>query len=89
MSELDAYLAAASEFADISRAMLHAAATGTGTAELKPDRTFVTTTDRAIEQRLREKERSGELRLTGAFFAISDGVLHVLDEAEGTFSPVE
>jgi len=38
---------------------------------------------------VRSKERSGELRLTGAFFAISDGVLHVLDEAEGTFSPVE
>jgi histidinol phosphatase-like enzyme (inositol monophosphatase family) len=54
MPELDAYLAAASEFADVSRAMLHAAATETGAAELKPDRTFVTTTDRAIEQRLRE-----------------------------------
>ncbi len=38
---------------------------------------------------VRSKERSGELRLTGAFFAISDGVLHVLDEAEGEFSPVE
>ena len=38
---------------------------------------------------IRSKERSGELRLTGAFFAISDGVLHVLDEAEGHFHPVE
>ena len=37
---------------------------------------------------VRSKERSGELRLRGAFFAISDGVLHVLDEASGDFSPV-
>jgi carbonic anhydrase len=36
---------------------------------------------------VREKEKSGELRLTGAFFAISDGVLHVLDEATGEFAP--
>lgn len=33
------------------------------------------------------KERRGELRLIGAFFAISDGVLHVLDEASGDFNP--
>ncbi|MBX9643136.1 MAG: carbonic anhydrase [Novosphingobium sp.] len=38
---------------------------------------------------IRQKERSGELRLTGAFFAISDGVLHVLDEVSGAFGPVE
>ncbi|MEN9718864.1 MAG: hypothetical protein RIQ99_1742 [Pseudomonadota bacterium] len=38
---------------------------------------------------VRSKERSGELRLTGAFFAISDGLLHVLDEADGQFRPVE
>lgn len=38
---------------------------------------------------VRQKERSGELRLTGAFFAISDGLLHVLDEASGTFGPVD
>lgn len=37
---------------------------------------------------IRRKEASGELRLRGAFFAISDGVLHVLDEASGDFSPV-
>jgi carbonic anhydrase len=37
---------------------------------------------------IRRKERDGELRLTGAFFAISDGVLHLLDEAKGGFSPV-
>jgi carbonic anhydrase len=34
---------------------------------------------------IRDKERSGELRLTGAFFAISDGVLHLLDEECGRF----
>ena len=37
---------------------------------------------------VRQKERSGELRLTGAFFAISDGMLHILDEASGAFAPV-
>jgi len=36
---------------------------------------------------IRQKERSGELRLTGAFFAISDGVLHILDETSGEFAP--
>lgn len=36
---------------------------------------------------IRQKERSGELRLTGAFFAISDGILHLLDEAGGEFRP--
>ena len=34
-----------------------------------------------------EREQSGVLKLHGAFFAISDGVLHVLDEATGEFSP--
>ncbi|HUQ13518.1 MAG TPA: carbonic anhydrase [Novosphingobium sp.] len=38
---------------------------------------------------IRRKERDGALRLRGAFFAISDGVLHWLDEASGTFEPVE
>jgi carbonic anhydrase len=38
---------------------------------------------------IRAKERSGELRLRGAFFAISDGVLHVLDESDGEFHAVE
>ena len=37
---------------------------------------------------VRQKERSGELRLTGAFFAISDGLLHILDEDIGEFAPV-
>jgi carbonic anhydrase len=38
---------------------------------------------------IRKKEREGLLRLRGAFFAISDGLLHVLDESSGTFSAVE
>lgn len=37
---------------------------------------------------VRRKERSGELTLRGAFFAISDGVLHLLDEADGAFHPI-
>ena len=37
---------------------------------------------------IRRKERDGVLKLTGAFFAISDGLLHVLDEASGEFSVV-
>ena len=36
---------------------------------------------------VRSKERTGDVRLTGAFFAISDGLLHVLDEESGVFSP--
>lgn len=36
---------------------------------------------------IRRKERDGELVLRGAFFAISDGVLHVLDEASDVFAP--
>lgn len=36
-----------------------------------------------------EKEARGTLTLRGAYFAISDGVLHLLDEATGTFSAVE
>lgn len=36
-----------------------------------------------------ELEKQGRLRLRGAFFAISDGLLHLLDEASGTFAPVE
>lgn len=34
-----------------------------------------------------EKEAAGEIELIGARFAINDGLLHVLDEATGTFSP--
>jgi len=36
---------------------------------------------------VREKEKRGDLTLRGAFFAISDGVLHLLDEASGQFRP--
>lgn len=36
---------------------------------------------------IRQKETTGELKLIGAFFAISDGILHVLDEESGIFSP--
>ena len=36
---------------------------------------------------IREKEKSGALRLIGAYFAISDGILHVLDAQTGEFSP--
>ena len=37
---------------------------------------------------IEHKEARGSLRLTGAFFAISDGVLHIMDEATGAFAPV-
>lgn len=37
--------------------------------------------------RVREKESHGELTLRGTFFAISDGELHILDEASGSFAP--
>jgi carbonic anhydrase len=36
---------------------------------------------------VREKEKSGEIKLVGSFFAIADGQLHLLDESSGTFSP--
>ena len=35
-----------------------------------------------------ERVESGRLKLHGTFFAVADGVLHVLDEATGTFAPV-
>jgi carbonic anhydrase len=34
-----------------------------------------------------EREEAGLLRLRGAYFAISDGLLHLLDEETGVFSP--
>ena len=37
---------------------------------------------------VQEKEEAGKLRLRGAFFAISDGVLHLLDEESGDFEPI-
>jgi carbonic anhydrase len=36
---------------------------------------------------IRERVASGRLKLHGTYFAISDGVLHVLDEATGEFAP--
>ena len=36
-----------------------------------------------------ELEKQGRLRLRGTFFAISDGILHLLDEDSGEFTPVE
>jgi carbonic anhydrase len=36
---------------------------------------------------VQEKEADGSLTLHGAFFAISDGILHVLDEESGAFEP--
>jgi carbonic anhydrase len=36
---------------------------------------------------VRDREAAGRLKLHGAYFAISDGVLHVLDEASGAFAP--
>ncbi|WP_432770501.1 MAG: carbonic anhydrase [Sphingopyxis sp.] len=38
---------------------------------------------------IQEKERRGTLTLRGAFFAIGDGVLHLLDEASGQFVPAD
>lgn len=37
---------------------------------------------------IRQKEALGELTLHGSVFAISDGLLHVLDEATDEFAPV-
>jgi len=34
-----------------------------------------------------EREAAGTLRLRGAYFAIAEGILHLLDEKSGTFSP--
>lgn len=36
---------------------------------------------------IREREADGRLQLHGAFFAIDDGVLQVMDEATGAFQP--
>jgi carbonic anhydrase len=34
-----------------------------------------------------EREQAGRLNLHGAYFAIADGMLHILDQARGTFQP--
>ena len=36
---------------------------------------------------IREREEAGKLALHGAFFKISEGVLYILDETSGAFSP--
>ena len=36
---------------------------------------------------IQEKEKRGTLKLRGAFFAITDGVLHIMDDATGEFAP--
>ena len=36
---------------------------------------------------VREREVAGKLRLHGAYFAIADGILHVLDKETGEFAP--
>jgi carbonic anhydrase len=36
---------------------------------------------------VRSKVNAGTLKLRGAFFAISDGVLHIMDETTGEFAP--
>lgn len=38
---------------------------------------------------IRRQEEIGALTLRGAFFAISDGVLHILDESDDQFRPVD
>lgn len=37
---------------------------------------------------IKEKEQRGRLKLRGAFFAISDGILHVMNDETGAFDPV-
>jgi carbonic anhydrase len=36
---------------------------------------------------VRDREEAGRLKLHGAYFAIADGILHVLDETSGEFAP--
>jgi carbonic anhydrase len=38
---------------------------------------------------VREREKRGRLRLHGAYFAIAEGVLHVLDAGSGEFEPID
>ena len=37
---------------------------------------------------VREREEAGRLKLHGAWFAVSEGMLHVCDESSGTFAPI-
>jgi carbonic anhydrase len=36
---------------------------------------------------VRAREAAGRLKLHGAYFAISDGILHICDETSGAFAP--
>jgi carbonic anhydrase len=36
---------------------------------------------------IRQRELDGKLKIHGSFFAIADGILHLLDEESGRFSP--
>jgi len=36
---------------------------------------------------IRSREKKGSLRIHGAYFAVADGILHVLDETDGAFRP--
>ena len=36
---------------------------------------------------IQEKEKRGSLKLRGAFFAINEGLLYVMDETTGDFAP--
>ena len=38
---------------------------------------------------IQEKEANGSIRLIGAWFAIAEGKLHVLDEESDTFAAVD
>lgn len=38
---------------------------------------------------IKEKEERGVLTLRGAYFAVADGILHLLDEKSGQFAPYE
>ncbi|HSG35442.1 MAG TPA: carbonic anhydrase [Sphingomonadaceae bacterium] len=74
----DARVAVVKEFGtegrDAERAMEHAGVR----VSLRNLRTFPC---------VKSKERTGELALRGAFFAISDGILHILDEQADKFRP--
>lgn len=36
---------------------------------------------------IRSREKQGRIRIHGAYFAVADGILHLLDEREGNFHP--
>lgn len=65
----------------------HVAACGGGTAMLEHEGIKVSLANLRSFPCIRAREREGRLKLHGAFFAIEDGILHVLDEASGAFAP--